>query len=111
MSHAPNPLGTDKRLGTRFGAYQVDSLVGIGGMGKVSKATAGDGVSQGMRVLWAHLEDEPPDPPDQRTDISPEFKQALKAALHKQPDERPGSSVEYAQLLSQAAGIPIDTGS
>ena len=61
----------------------------------------------GMRVLWAHLQDEPPDPSGDRTDISPEFAQALKAALRKEPAERPPSSVEYARSLSQAAGIPI----
>jgi serine/threonine-protein kinase len=62
---------------------------------------------QGIRVLWAHLQDEPPDPGAGRTDIPPAFIEALKAALHKEPSQRPGSSVEYARLLSQAAGIPI----
>jgi serine/threonine protein kinase len=62
---------------------------------------------QGMRVLWAHLQDEPPDPCAERTDVSPGFKQAVKAALRKEASERPSSSVEYARSLSQAAGIPI----
>jgi serine/threonine protein kinase len=62
---------------------------------------------QGMRVLWAHLQDEPPDPSPERTDIPPRFTQALKAALRKQPAERPRTSSEYARSLSQAAGIPI----
>ncbi|MEA2313496.1 MAG: hypothetical protein QOI03_188 [Solirubrobacteraceae bacterium] len=62
---------------------------------------------QGMRVLWAHLQDEPPDPCAERTDLSPGFKQAVKAALRKEASERPSSSVEYARSLSQAAGIPI----
>jgi serine/threonine protein kinase len=60
---------------------------------------------QGMRVLWAHLQDEPPDPSG-RDDIPPAFTQALKAALRKQATERPSNSVEYARSLSQAAGIP-----
>jgi serine/threonine-protein kinase len=62
---------------------------------------------EGMAVLWAHLQDEPPDPSAERTDISPEFIQALKAALRKEPAERPRTSVAYARSLSQAAGIPI----
>jgi serine/threonine protein kinase len=62
---------------------------------------------EGMRVLWAHLQDEPPDPSAERTDISPGFAQALKAALRKEPAERPRTSIEYARSLSQAAGIPI----
>jgi serine/threonine protein kinase len=62
---------------------------------------------EGMRVLWAHLQDEPPDPPADRADISPQFAQALKAALRKEPTERPRSSLDYARSLSEAAGIPI----
>jgi serine/threonine-protein kinase len=59
---------------------------------------------QGMQVLWAHLQDEPPEP--QRADIPPQFIHALKAALRKEPAERPPTGFEYARLLSQAAGIP-----
>lgn len=62
---------------------------------------------QGMRVLWAHLQDEPPDPCAGRGDTPPEFTVALKAALRKQPEERPDSSVEYARSLSRAAGIAV----
>jgi serine/threonine protein kinase len=58
----------------------------------------------GMQVLWAHLRDEAPDPT--RGDLPPEFTRALKAALRKQPSERPSTGVEYARSLSQAAGIP-----
>lgn len=61
---------------------------------------------EGLRVLWAHLQDEPPDPSAERADISPEFTQALMAALSKEPPERP-TSIEYARSLSRAAGIPI----
>jgi serine/threonine protein kinase len=64
---------------------------------------------QGMRVLWAHLQDEPPDPGG-RDDIPPAFTQALKAALRKQAAERPASCVEYARSLSLAAGIPLPDG-
>ena len=62
---------------------------------------------EGMRVLWAHLQDEPPDRSAERTDVSPEFTQALKAALRKEPAERPRTGIEYARSLSQAAGIQI----
>jgi serine/threonine-protein kinase len=61
---------------------------------------------QGLRVLWAHLQDEPPDLADGRPDIRPEFKQALKAALQKDPADRPSNTIEYANSLSQAAGLP-----
>ncbi len=62
---------------------------------------------EGMRVLWAHLQDEPPDPSTGRADIPPGFAQALRAALRKEPAERPRTSVEFARSLSAAAGIPI----
>jgi serine/threonine protein kinase len=62
---------------------------------------------QGMRVLWAHLQDEPADPCAGRADVPCEFTAAVKAALRKQPAERPSSSMEYACSLSKAAGIPV----
>jgi serine/threonine protein kinase len=65
---------------------------------------------QGMRVLWAHLQEEPPEPCPDRADIPPEFRPALKAALRKEAAERPATSVDYARSLSQAAGIPIVDG-
>jgi serine/threonine protein kinase len=61
---------------------------------------------QGMRVLFAHLQEEPPDPSAERTDISPRFAQALLTALCKEPTDRPTSS-QYARSLSEAAGIGI----
>lgn len=62
---------------------------------------------QGIRVLWAHLQDEPPDPSSGRTDVPPEFIKVLMGALHKEPSARPSTSVEYARLLSLAARIPL----
>jgi serine/threonine protein kinase len=62
---------------------------------------------EGMRVLWAHLQEDPPDLSAQRADLSPEFTQALNAALRKEPAERPRTSREFARSLSEAAGIPI----
>ncbi len=59
---------------------------------------------EGMRVLWAHLQDEPGDPSAGRSDIPAGFSQALVAALRKQPAERPRTSTDYAQSLVDAAG-------
>jgi serine/threonine-protein kinase len=58
---------------------------------------------QGMRVLWAHLQDEPPDPAGVPADLAV----VIKSALQKQPSDRPRSGVDYARKLSTAAGIPI----
>jgi serine/threonine-protein kinase len=57
---------------------------------------------EGMQVLLAHLQEDPPD--IGRDDIPPELGEALKAALRKQPAERPRSSLEYARSLAIAAG-------
>jgi serine/threonine-protein kinase len=65
---------------------------------------------EGMRVLWAHLQDEPSDPSIGRSDISAEFARALVSALHKEPSERPRTSIEYAQSLAAAADRPIGDG-
>jgi len=60
---------------------------------------------QGYRILWAHLQEEPPDVGAGRNDAPPEFTRALMAALHKDPAKRPASSVIYAASLSDAAGV------
>lgn len=62
---------------------------------------------EGMSVLWAHLQDDPPDPSAERSDVSTELVQALNSALRKQPGERPQTSIEFSNSLSRAAGIPI----
>ena len=64
---------------------------------------------QGMRVLWAHLQDEPPDPVG-RSDVPAQFTDTLKQALRKEPSERPSSGIMYARALSQAAGMPVVCG-
>jgi len=58
------------------------------------------GDREGMGLLWAHLQEEPPEPEGS----SPEFAHALKTALAKTPEERPSSCVIYAQALLDSAG-------
>jgi serine/threonine protein kinase len=59
---------------------------------------------QGMRILWAHLQDMPPDPGQLRPDLPPAFSRTLMLALEKDAARRPQSAGEYARLLSEAAG-------
>jgi serine/threonine-protein kinase len=63
------------------------------------------GDREGVRLVWAQLQAEPPDPDNRRGDLSPVFVRALKTALHKQPEERPGSVVRYVEAMFRAAGI------
>ena len=38
-------------MGTRFGAYQIESLIGVGGMGKVYRATGADGIEVALKLV------------------------------------------------------------
>ena len=60
----------------------------------------------GMRVLWAHLQDEPSDPCEGRADVPAGFGEALLLAMRKDPAQRPKTGLDYARALSEAAGIP-----
>jgi serine/threonine-protein kinase len=57
---------------------------------------------QGMRILWAHLQETPPDPRQFRPDLSPAFCQALMKALEKEPGDRPARPTDYARALAAA---------
>jgi serine/threonine protein kinase len=58
---------------------------------------------QGMRILWAHLQDPPPDPRSVRADIPERFSQTLLVALNKDAAQRPQTAGEYARMLADAA--------
>jgi len=60
---------------------------------------------QGMRVLWAQLQDEPPDPTAGLDGVAPALGPAILRALKKDRDKRPQSAGEYARLLYEAAGL------
>jgi serine/threonine-protein kinase len=59
---------------------------------------------QGMRILWAHLQEEPPDPLADRDDVPADVGWALRQALEKEPDERPPTATAYASMVRIAAG-------
>jgi serine/threonine-protein kinase len=59
---------------------------------------------QGMRVLWAHLQDEPPDPTTKRRELSPQLAAAVLTALAKDAADRPQSATAYAEQVRAAAG-------
>jgi serine/threonine protein kinase len=60
---------------------------------------------QGMRILWAHLQDPPPDPRSIRGDIPEEFAKTLLVALEKDAAGRPQTAGEYARMLATAGGV------
>lgn len=57
---------------------------------------------QGMRVLWAHLQDEPPDPAAARPDLPPAVARALLRALAKDPAARPAPASEFVESVARA---------
>jgi serine/threonine-protein kinase len=59
--------------------------------------------AQGMRILWAHLQDPPPDPLRLRADLRPEFARTLLVALEKEAGKRPATAGEYMRMLAEAA--------
>lgn len=61
---------------------------------------------RGMKVLWAHLRDEPPDPLAERDDVPAAFGEVLLSAMAKEQEQRPQSASAYARMLAQAAGSP-----
>ncbi len=60
---------------------------------------------QGMRILWAQLQDEPPDPCAELDGTPPALGPAILQALAKGPADRPQSAGEYGRLLYRAAGL------
>lgn len=60
---------------------------------------------QGMRVLWAQLQDQPPDPTAGLDGVPAALGPAVLCALEKDAAKRPQSAGEYARLLREAAGL------
>ena len=58
---------------------------------------------QGMRILWAHLQEDPPDPLAGRSDIPADVSWAVLRALEKEPEKRPPTATAYAHGVRIAA--------
>ena len=60
-----------------------------------------------MRVLFAHLQEEPPDLTAARSEITPPVARAIARAMEKEPEDRPASAGEYVSGIGRAAGIQL----
>jgi serine/threonine protein kinase len=60
-----------------------------------------------MRVLFAHLQEPPPDLSTQRSDITAPTARAITRALEKEPEDRPASAAEYVSGVARAAGVGL----
>ena len=57
-----------------------------------------------MRVLFAHLQEPPPDLASLKPEINAAVARAVTRALEKEPDDRPHSASEYVAGVGRAAG-------
>jgi serine/threonine-protein kinase len=57
----------------------------------------------GMGVLWAHLQEDPPDPRALRPDLPEAVAAAVLRGLAKEPEDRPQSTSAYAAEIEAAA--------
>jgi serine/threonine-protein kinase len=57
-----------------------------------------------MRVLFAHLQEEPPDL-SSVTGITPAIAKAINRALEKEAEDRPASAAGYIASIAKAAGL------
>jgi serine/threonine-protein kinase len=60
----------------------------------------------GMRIMWAHLQDPPPNPADVNAKVPKGVGDALLKGLEKDPADRPQSATEFMRLVEYAAGPP-----
>ena len=58
-----------------------------------------------MRVLFAHLQEDPPDLSAVRKDINAATAKAINRALEKEASDRPATATGYIQSIAKAAGL------
>ena len=58
-----------------------------------------------MRVLFAHLQEEPGDLSAIRPEITPAAARAVTRAMEKEPEDRPEGAVAYVSGVARAAGL------
>jgi serine/threonine protein kinase len=60
----------------------------------------------GMRIMWAHLQDEPPHPSDANAKLPRPVGDAILKGLQKDPANRPQTATEFMRGVEYAAGPP-----
>jgi serine/threonine-protein kinase len=63
----------------------------------------------GLDVLWAHLDEAPPELAPRLPDCPPEVGEAVALALAKDPEQRPRTAPAFARLLGAAAAASTGT--
>jgi len=60
------------------------------------------GDREGMRVMWAHLREEPPDVAAARPELPQAVSWSIHKALAKEPGDRPPTATSFARMLQTA---------
>src|SRR5947209_14180572 len=55
MSDTSRRLADDERVGTHFGSYRINALIGTGGMGNVYRATDARGATVALKLVKSDL--------------------------------------------------------
>jgi serine/threonine-protein kinase len=63
----------------------------------------------GMHVLWAHLQDDPPDVSEERPELAGDVARAVRHALDKNPTKRPQTAGDFAREFQAAASASIQS--
>ena len=58
-----------------------------------------------MRVLFAHLQEDPPDLSEANKSITPAVAKAINKAMEKEAEDRPASAAAYINSIAKAAGL------
>ena len=62
----------------------------------------------GMRIMWAHLQDEPPNAAEVKSTVPVAVGEAILKGMAKEPVDRPATASELMASIEQAAGPPPD---
>lgn len=62
----------------------------------------------GMRIMWAHLQDPPPNAAEVKPEVPATVGEAILKGLEKEPADRPASATELMRMIGDAAGPAPD---
>ena len=62
----------------------------------------------GMRIMWAHLQDPPPNAAEVKPEVPVAVGEAILKGMEKEPADRPATATALMDLIEQAAGPPPD---
>ena len=62
----------------------------------------------GMRIMWAHLQDPPPNASELKPSVPVAVGEAIRRGMEKEPADRPATASEFVRRVAEAAGPAPD---